>query len=447
MATFDAEQRNHDLNQYWYSPTTIRARVDEALLYGHRIAFLSTPSLYFALTPEQRASKQVALFEYDRAWASDPGFVFFDFNRPDQIPASHWNQYDYIVVDPPFITRDVWEKYVEAVKTLGLRDMAEEARLRALPESDGAIAPGTSPFRVLFTTVLENHAMLEGLLGQALFIPDFRPTVEHLVYQYSCFLNYPHTTGDGRGLAKVNQEIPAEEAPLLAARRMANDLRESEQQLHAQMRDRDRTGEQPLPTAVPSRTAGAVTTIHGQRFVEAGSLAASDPAMKWTHVPAGLTEFAGGAASAAPAEEIDPADIGPAYVGAQERRDLLEQFKRVVDTAFKTLDVVVRAGPDTKAATHQSLIDLTAKMRALSTQYSAATGFDAHKDGVMAQTMISCADSLSGPAASEWTSKKALPMSADATRLYKSPVFNRQKELLAEMKMLKKAYLEAKARP
>lgn len=48
------KKENSDLNQYWYSAKTIEALVKEIQECGaKRIAFLSTPSLYFSLTDEE----------------------------------------------------------------------------------------------------------------------------------------------------------------------------------------------------------------------------------------------------------------------------------------------------------------------------------------------------------------------------------------------------------
>jgi EEF1A lysine methyltransferase 1 len=38
-----------EFNQYWYSKATINFMVSECELYGKRIAFLSTPSIYYSL--------------------------------------------------------------------------------------------------------------------------------------------------------------------------------------------------------------------------------------------------------------------------------------------------------------------------------------------------------------------------------------------------------------
>jgi hypothetical protein len=62
----DQTNENTNLNQYWYSKTTIDtlcAAIRESCVIseGKRVAFLSTPSLFFSLTDEERES--CALFD------------------------------------------------------------------------------------------------------------------------------------------------------------------------------------------------------------------------------------------------------------------------------------------------------------------------------------------------------------------------------------------------
>lgn len=45
----------------------------------------------------------------------------YDFNHPEAIPEHLQHSFDCVVIDPPFITREVWEKYAQAAKLL-LRD-------------------------------------------------------------------------------------------------------------------------------------------------------------------------------------------------------------------------------------------------------------------------------------------------------------------------------------
>ena len=61
------------LNQYWYSRATIEALVGEIEAHaqdGQRVGFLSTPSLYFALTSPS-VQRRSTLFEFDERWAED----------------------------------------------------------------------------------------------------------------------------------------------------------------------------------------------------------------------------------------------------------------------------------------------------------------------------------------------------------------------------------------
>lgn len=39
----------------------------------------------------------------------NPNFVFYDFKHPEDIPEKFTDFFDFVVIDPPFITRDVWE--------------------------------------------------------------------------------------------------------------------------------------------------------------------------------------------------------------------------------------------------------------------------------------------------------------------------------------------------
>jgi EEF1A lysine methyltransferase 1 len=141
-------EENGDFNQYWYSERTI-ARIVEALVEnGGKIAFLSTPSLYFSLPEDLRSKAYV--FDYDRKWESDRGFVFYDYRLPEDFPEQLKGSFDMVVVDPPFIVEEVWEKYAITSKLLLKKGLA---------------ADGSPAGKVILTTVFENAAMLERLLG------------------------------------------------------------------------------------------------------------------------------------------------------------------------------------------------------------------------------------------------------------------------------------------
>jgi 16S rRNA G966 N2-methylase RsmD len=63
-------------------------------------------------------------------------FVAFDFREPQRIPAALHQSFDLVVIDPPFITRDVWELYAQAA--------------RLLARTDPSVTGGT---KVLLTTI------------------------------------------------------------------------------------------------------------------------------------------------------------------------------------------------------------------------------------------------------------------------------------------------------
>lgn len=105
------------------------------------------------------------LLQFDRQWEADAGFVHYDYRQPEALPSELAGAFDFIVVDPPFITHDVWSLYAQAVQFLA--------------------APGA---RLLLSSVAENEAFLAGLLGVHRTV--FQPSIPHLVYQYAFFANY-----------------------------------------------------------------------------------------------------------------------------------------------------------------------------------------------------------------------------------------------------------------
>ena len=67
------------------------------------------------------------------------------------------NTFHLIIIDPPFITREVWEKYAEASKLL---------------LADGG--------QVLLSTIDENEELIKELIGAGK--KAFRPSIPNLVY-------------------------------------------------------------------------------------------------------------------------------------------------------------------------------------------------------------------------------------------------------------------------
>ena len=73
--------------------------------------------------------------------------------------------FDMAVIDPPFITREVWEKYTVASKIL----LKEGGKL-------------------LCSTIDENKDFMAEILEVKPAV--FRPSIPNLVYQYSFYMNY-----------------------------------------------------------------------------------------------------------------------------------------------------------------------------------------------------------------------------------------------------------------
>ena len=45
--------------------------------------------------------------QFDKKWETDPGFVFYDFNQPSDLPSDLEGTFELAVIDPPFITKEV----------------------------------------------------------------------------------------------------------------------------------------------------------------------------------------------------------------------------------------------------------------------------------------------------------------------------------------------------
>uniref|UniRef100_A0A7S2RLB1 Protein-lysine N-methyltransferase n=1 Tax=Rhizochromulina marina TaxID=1034831 RepID=A0A7S2RLB1_9STRA len=174
----EMNEEDGDFNQYWYSKPSINKMVEETRAEAGRpmkVAFLSTPSIFFSLSEEER--EQCVVLDFDRKWEAIPGFQFYDFNDPEGLPAEMHHAFEMLVIDPPFITREVWEKYTTTAKLL--------------------LQPGG---KLLCSTVDENAEMMKELLDVHTNV--FRPRIPNLVYQYSFYTNYA-----SEGLSQVNQEI------------------------------------------------------------------------------------------------------------------------------------------------------------------------------------------------------------------------------------------------
>ena len=179
------------LNQYWYSADTIRtfvAEIEECCTQENGgCAFLSTPSVFFSLTNPLVIERSV-LFDADAdAFATRAGksFALYNFRCPQDLLAEYHHRFSIILVDPPFITEDVWLLYAEAIKYL-------------LNPNNG---------KIILSTIAENNLFLFNLLN--VHCCKYRPAIPNLIYQYSLYINY-----DSIRFNQLNRAIDLDEALL-----------------------------------------------------------------------------------------------------------------------------------------------------------------------------------------------------------------------------------------
>ena len=170
-------KENGDFNQYWYSKETIDFIRSQVEKHSKGWAFLSTPSIYFSLMDKDVKSGS-KVFDFDKKFEKDPNYVFYDFYHPEDLQEELKESFDFIVIDPPFVTEEVWLLYIQAIKFL--------------VKPDG---------KILLSTIDEREEFLKENLNVCR--RAFRPSIPNLVYQYSFYSNY-----EDDELLKSNPEIP-----------------------------------------------------------------------------------------------------------------------------------------------------------------------------------------------------------------------------------------------
>jgi hypothetical protein len=156
-----------EFNQYWFSESTIEFIINQVERYGKSIAFISTPSIFFSVSPE--IQEKSILFDYDEKFTKKHKnakiFDYRDFDESNLKINGFFQNFDFIVVDPPFITKEVWQKYSDFIKIISTQDA-----------------------KILASSISENKGMLNEFLN--LEIKNYQPSIPHLVYQYNFFTNY-----------------------------------------------------------------------------------------------------------------------------------------------------------------------------------------------------------------------------------------------------------------
>ncbi|KAI9884860.1 MAG: DASH complex subunit dam1 [Watsoniomyces obsoletus] len=140
MISMEAFAEDWNASQFWYDDATATTLAEQLLDEANQhscIAVVSAPSVFVKLKHlmAMRESTQrptVWLLEFDRRFDIFNEFVFYDFNRPFQLPAHLKGTCDRILCDPPFLSEDCQTKAATTVAWL-TRSTTASDRLNADP--------------------------------------------------------------------------------------------------------------------------------------------------------------------------------------------------------------------------------------------------------------------------------------------------------------------------
>ncbi|KAH7253459.1 putative N6-adenine methyltransferase-domain-containing protein [Fusarium redolens] len=172
-------------SQFWFLDETASALADQLLdgaSSSSTIGVVSTPSVFIALKNRLRFwpiedRPNLVLFEHDHRFSVFPEFVFYDFQRPLQLPAHLKGSLDSVIIDPPFFSNDCQTKF------------ALTGRWLVKPKSP----------RVIVCTG-ERMATIVDKLYRSLgvYATTFEPAHAGLSNHYYCYANFESSTWDWR---------------------------------------------------------------------------------------------------------------------------------------------------------------------------------------------------------------------------------------------------------
>ncbi|WZH46522.1 Protein-lysine N-methyltransferase EFM5 [Fusarium acuminatum] len=172
-------------SQFWFLDETALALADQLLdgvSSSSTIGVVSTPSVFIALKNRLRLwpiedRPRLVLLEHDHRFSVFPEFVFYDFQRPLQLPGNLKGSLDSVIIDPPFFSSDCQTKF------------ALTGRWLVKPKSP----------RVIVCTG-ERMAPIIGKLYRSLgvYATTFEPAHAGLSNHYYCYANFESSTWDWR---------------------------------------------------------------------------------------------------------------------------------------------------------------------------------------------------------------------------------------------------------
>ena len=120
-----------------------------------------------------RPQRNLVVFEFDRRFdAFGDEFVFYDYNEPLNFNPDLVAKFDFLIVDPPFLSNECWTKTSQSVMSL------------AKPNS-----------KILVCTGLIMQPFIEAELN--CFLTKFKPKHSNgLSNEFGCFANYNCTLSE-----------------------------------------------------------------------------------------------------------------------------------------------------------------------------------------------------------------------------------------------------------
>ncbi|KAH6560424.1 hypothetical protein BASA61_008828 [Batrachochytrium salamandrivorans] len=119
------------LSQFWYANSTRDALAIESIkntVDGGRIGCISSPSVFVTLKRMNPEHRDLVVFEFDRRFdVYGDGFVFYDYSEPLALDEKDGlrplkGTFDYLLIDPPFLSEECWRKMAQTVRWLAKPD-------------------------------------------------------------------------------------------------------------------------------------------------------------------------------------------------------------------------------------------------------------------------------------------------------------------------------------
>ncbi|XP_022132771.1 EEF1A lysine methyltransferase 1 [Momordica charantia] len=111
------------LSQFWYDRDTAETVANEVLTLcqkfdSPRVACVACPTLYTYLK-KIGPHVSVQLLEYDKRFSQHGSdFTFYDYNEPEELPTELKHDFQIVVADPPYLSKECLEKVTRTISFL-----------------------------------------------------------------------------------------------------------------------------------------------------------------------------------------------------------------------------------------------------------------------------------------------------------------------------------------